>query len=161
MGRWQMRKTLRPGAIVLRSRLRPFRSGTGRHLLLRMPGDRHYLQTALEGMRTLLCRPIPHGALVLNFTLSIGGALGMPERFADLTREVPGLVAGQVAVPPGSPFAEWAGGTRVRVNSRLGQCIVRMAAGLVALGDPARTHFTMAAGPANASSLDASAQPQR
>lgn len=49
-------------------------------LLLRMPGDRHYLQTALEGMRTLLCRPIPHGALVLNFTLSIGGALGMPER---------------------------------------------------------------------------------
>lgn len=49
-------------------------------LLLRMPGDRRYLQTALEGMRTLLCRPVPHGALVLNFTLSIGAALGMPER---------------------------------------------------------------------------------
>jgi len=49
-------------------------------LLLRMPGDRHYLQTALESMRPLLCRPVPHGALVLNFTLSTGGALGMPER---------------------------------------------------------------------------------
>ncbi|MNL59385.1 hypothetical protein D3C87_1831150 [compost metagenome] len=45
-----------------------------------MPGDRHYLQTALESMRTLLCRPVPHGALVLTFTLSIGAALGMPER---------------------------------------------------------------------------------
>lgn len=48
-------------------------------LLLRMPGDRHYLQTALDSVRTLLCRPVPHGALVLDFTLSIGGALGLPE----------------------------------------------------------------------------------
>lgn len=49
-------------------------------LLLRMPGDRHYLESALAGMRTLLCRPVPHGALVLTFTLSIGAALGRPER---------------------------------------------------------------------------------
>lgn len=49
-------------------------------LLLRMPGDRHYLQKALETTRTLLCRPVPHGALVLRFTLSIGGALGAQER---------------------------------------------------------------------------------
>ncbi len=49
-------------------------------LLLRMPGDRQYLQTALDAMRALLCRPLPQGALVLNFTLSIGGALGAPER---------------------------------------------------------------------------------
>lgn len=49
-------------------------------LLLRMPGERRYLQAALEGMRPLLCRPIQHGALVLDFTVSIGATLGAPER---------------------------------------------------------------------------------
>lgn len=49
-------------------------------VLLRMPGERRYLQAALNGMRPLLCRPVPHGALVLDFTLSIGAALGTPER---------------------------------------------------------------------------------
>ncbi|MCU4180772.1 diguanylate cyclase domain-containing protein [Bosea sp. BH3] len=49
-------------------------------VLLRMPGDRRHLQAALNGMRPLLCRPVPHGALVLDFTLSIGASLGTPER---------------------------------------------------------------------------------
>ena len=34
------------------------------------------------------------------------GAPRIAERFADLTREVPGLSAGQVEVRPGSPFAD-------------------------------------------------------
>jgi TrkA domain protein len=33
------------------------------------------------------------------------GAPRIAERFADLTREVPGLRAGQVSIRPGSPFA--------------------------------------------------------
>ncbi|MGX5734585.1 GGDEF domain-containing protein [Bosea thiooxidans] len=48
-------------------------------LLLRMPGDRHHLLAALDSVRILLGRPVPHGALVLDFTLSIGGALGVQE----------------------------------------------------------------------------------
>lgn len=47
-------------------------------LLLRMPGDRLYLGTVLDGTRRLLCRPVSHGAVVLDFTLSIGGALLQP-----------------------------------------------------------------------------------
>lgn len=47
-------------------------------LLLRMPGDRHYLSTVLDGTRRLLCRPISHGALVVDFTVSIGAALLLP-----------------------------------------------------------------------------------
>lgn len=51
------------------------------------------------------------------------GAPRLAERFADLTREVPGLVAGQVAVPPGSPFVERTlGDTRAR--TRTGASIV-------------------------------------
>ncbi len=34
------------------------------------------------------------------------GAPRIAERFADLTREVPGLEAGQVSVRPGSPYAD-------------------------------------------------------
>lgn len=44
-------------------------------LLLQMPGDRAYLGSVLDGTRRLLCRPVSHGALVLDFTLSIGAAL--------------------------------------------------------------------------------------
>lgn len=51
------------------------------------------------------------------------GAPRMAERFADLTREVPGLVAGQVEVPADSPFADRTlGDTRAR--TRTGASIV-------------------------------------
>lgn len=51
------------------------------------------------------------------------GAPRMAERFADLTREVPGLVAGQVVVPGASPFADRTlGDTRAR--TRTGASIV-------------------------------------
>ena len=43
------------------------------------------------------------------------GAPRIAERFADLTREIPGLVAGQLSVPADSPFAGRAlGDTRLR-----------------------------------------------
>jgi len=44
-------------------------------LLLQMPGDRHYLGSVLDGTRRLLCRPVSHGALVLDVRLSIGATL--------------------------------------------------------------------------------------
>ncbi len=51
------------------------------------------------------------------------GAPRLAERFADLTREVPGLVAGQVLVEDGSPYAgQPLGATRAR--SRTGASIV-------------------------------------
>lgn len=50
-------------------------------LLLQMPGDRHYLGTVLDGTRRLLCRPVSHGALVLDFTLSIGAALATADGY--------------------------------------------------------------------------------
>lgn len=51
------------------------------------------------------------------------GAPRMAERFADLTREIPGLVAGQVVVAPDSPFVgRTLGDTRAR--TRTGSSIV-------------------------------------
>jgi len=51
------------------------------------------------------------------------GAPRIAERFADLTREVPGLNAGQVTVRPGSPFVDRPlGDTRTR--TRTGASIV-------------------------------------
>src|ERR1700752_364537 len=51
------------------------------------------------------------------------GAPRIAERFADLTREVPGLHAGQAAIAPGSPFADRPlGDTRAR--PRTGASIV-------------------------------------
>jgi TrkA domain protein len=51
------------------------------------------------------------------------GAPRIAERFADLTREVPGLNAGQVAVHPGSPFVDRPlGDTKAR--TRTGASIV-------------------------------------
>lgn len=44
-------------------------------LLLRMPGDKGYLASMLSGTRKLLCRPMPRGSLVIDFTISIGAAL--------------------------------------------------------------------------------------
>lgn len=51
------------------------------------------------------------------------GAPRMAERFADLTREVPGLSAGQVQVPRGSPYAGKALG-ETRTRTRTGASIV-------------------------------------
>jgi len=51
------------------------------------------------------------------------GAPRIAERFADLTREVPGLDAGQVSIRPGSPFVDRPlGDTRAR--TRTGASIV-------------------------------------
>lgn len=55
-------------------------TGPGAHaLLLRMPGDKGYLASMLSGTRKLLCRPIPRGNSIIDFTLSIGAALLTPE----------------------------------------------------------------------------------
>lgn len=51
------------------------------------------------------------------------GAPRIAERFADLTHEVPGLDAGQVAVQSGSPYAEHPLGD-ARVRTRTGASIV-------------------------------------
>jgi TrkA domain protein len=51
------------------------------------------------------------------------GAPRMAERFADLTKEVPGLIAGQVEVTAGSPFAGLPLG-QTRARTRTGASIV-------------------------------------
>jgi TrkA domain protein len=51
------------------------------------------------------------------------GAPRMAERFADLTKEVPGLIAGQVEVTAGSPFAGLQLG-QTRARTRTGASIV-------------------------------------
>lgn len=51
------------------------------------------------------------------------GAPRMVERFADLTKEVPGLDAGQVQVAPGTPFVDRALG-ETRARTRTGASIV-------------------------------------
>jgi TrkA domain protein len=51
------------------------------------------------------------------------GAPRMAERFADLTKEVPGLIAGQVEVTAGSPFAGMPLG-QTRARTRTGASIV-------------------------------------
>jgi TrkA domain protein len=63
------------------------------------------------------------------------GAPRMAERFADLTKEVPGLSAGQVEVAPSSPFAGRAlGATRAR--TRTGASIVAIVRGEKVLASP-------------------------
>ena len=52
-------------------------------LLLRMPGDKGYLASMLSGTRKLLCRPMPRGNHVIDFTLSIGAALLTPEGYRE------------------------------------------------------------------------------
>ena len=48
------------------------------------------------------------------------GAPRIAERFAELTREVPGLNAGQVAIRPGSPFVDRPlGDTRARTGASI------------------------------------------
>jgi TrkA domain protein len=63
------------------------------------------------------------------------GAPRMAERFADLTKEVPGLSAGQVMVAPGSPFAgRPLGATQAR--TRTGASIVAIVRGEKVLPSP-------------------------
>lgn len=63
------------------------------------------------------------------------GAPRIAERFADLTREVPGLSAGQVEVRPGSPFADRPlGDTRPR--TRTGASIVAVVRGDDVIASP-------------------------
>jgi TrkA domain protein len=63
------------------------------------------------------------------------GAPRIAERFADLTREVPGLNAGQVEVRPGSPFADRPlGDTRAR--TRTGASVVALVRGEDVIASP-------------------------
>ncbi|WP_338895185.1 cation:proton antiporter regulatory subunit [Streptomyces sp. TG1A-60] len=63
------------------------------------------------------------------------GAPRIAERFADLTREVPGLSAGQVEVRPGSPFADRALG-ETRARTRTGASIVAVVRGEDVIASP-------------------------
>ncbi|MFE0451871.1 cation:proton antiporter regulatory subunit [Streptomyces sp. NPDC058914] len=63
------------------------------------------------------------------------GAPRIAERFADLTKEVPGLVSGQVGVRPGSPFANKPLG-RTRARSRTGASIVAIVRGEDVIASP-------------------------
>ena len=63
------------------------------------------------------------------------GAPRIAERFADLTREVPGLNAGQVTIRPGSPFVDRPlGDTRAR--TRTGASIVAIVRDEAVLASP-------------------------
>jgi TrkA domain protein len=63
------------------------------------------------------------------------GAPRVAERFADLTKEIPGLHAGQVEVGPGSPFAGHPlGDTRTR--TRTGASIVAIVRGEQVIASP-------------------------
>src|SRR6478736_5028402 len=63
------------------------------------------------------------------------GAPRIAERFTELTREVPGLEAGQVHIRPGSPFAErLLGDTHAR--TRTGASIVAIVRNEVVLASP-------------------------
>ncbi|MFI9544204.1 cation:proton antiporter regulatory subunit [Streptomyces sp. NPDC052016] len=63
------------------------------------------------------------------------GAPRIAERFADLTKEVPGLVSGQVEVRPRSPFANKPLG-RTRARSRTGASIVAIVRGEDVIASP-------------------------
>ncbi|WP_229820901.1 MULTISPECIES: TrkA C-terminal domain-containing protein [Streptomyces] len=63
------------------------------------------------------------------------GAPRIAERFADLTREVPGLGAGQVEVRPGSPFAGRPLG-ETRARTRTGASIVAVVRGEDVIASP-------------------------
>ncbi|MCK8433543.1 cation:proton antiporter regulatory subunit [Streptomyces sp. D2-8] len=79
---------------------------------------------------------------VLRFTSeeadTVAEILGAPriaERFADLTREVPGLSAGQIQIDPGSPYAgRVLGDTRAR--TRTGASIVAIVRGEEVIASP-------------------------
>ena len=63
------------------------------------------------------------------------GAPRIAERFADLTKEVPGLSAGQIEIDPGSPYAgRPLGDTRAR--TRTGASIVAIVRGDEVIASP-------------------------
>ncbi|MDX8054381.1 cation:proton antiporter regulatory subunit [Lentzea sp. BCCO 10_0798] len=64
------------------------------------------------------------------------GAPRIAERFADLTKEVPGLIAGQVVVPAASPHVGKALGT-TRARTRTGASIVAVVRGDTVIASPA------------------------
>ncbi|MCT7356577.1 cation:proton antiporter regulatory subunit [Streptomyces sp. 15-116A] len=72
------------------------------------------------------------------------GAPRIAERFADLTREVPGLNAGQVEVRPGSPFVGRALG-ETRACTRTGASIVAVVRGEDVIASPGQAQ-TLRAG---------------
>jgi TrkA domain protein len=63
------------------------------------------------------------------------GAPRMAERFADLTKEVPGLVAAQVRISAGSPFANQPLG-QTRARTRTGASIVAIVRGENVIASP-------------------------
>ncbi len=63
------------------------------------------------------------------------GAPRITERFADLTREVPGLSAGQISVPAGSPHAGHAL-AHTRARTRTGASIVAIVRGEHVIASP-------------------------
>lgn len=63
------------------------------------------------------------------------GAPRIAERFADLTREVPGLDAGQVAIRAGSPFVDRPLG-ETRARTRTGASIVAIVRGDEVMASP-------------------------
>lgn len=69
---------------------------------------------------------------------TVGEILGAPritERFADLTKEVPGLASATVDIPPGSPFAgSTLGATRAR--TRTGASVVAIVRGEHVIASP-------------------------
>lgn len=72
------------------------------------------------------------------------GAPRMAERFADLTREVPGLNAGQVEIRPDSPFVDRPLG-ETRARTRTGASIVAVLRGGTTHPSPG-PDFVLAAG---------------
>lgn len=63
------------------------------------------------------------------------GAPRIAERFADLSREVPGLVSGRVDVPAGSPHADRPLGS-TRARTRTGASVVAIVRGEDVLASP-------------------------
>jgi TrkA domain protein len=63
------------------------------------------------------------------------GAPRITERFADLTREVPGLLSGQVEVRSASPYADQSLGS-TRARSRTGASIVAIVRGESVIASP-------------------------
>jgi K+:H+ antiporter subunit KhtT len=71
------------------------------------------------------------------------GAPRIAERFADLTREVPGLDAGQVTIRPGGPFVDRPLG-ETRARTRTGASIVAIVRDEEVLASPAPTEILRA-----------------
>lgn len=71
------------------------------------------------------------------------GAPRIAERFADLTKEVPGLSADQIEVPAGSPHAGHSLG-HTRARTRTGASIVAIVRGAGVIASPAPTELIRA-----------------